>query len=110
MKLRFFAVSVLVLCVSLVMVGAAREGYLERHHQDVVCYSSTGEILVVADDVEVRRSSRKFRIIWPDGKQREFLTGSCEWAPHDPERQYPPEKIQSWEGGPEDRSVRWASL
>lgn len=103
---RLFAVAVVTMSVGFVMAGAAREGYLKRHHQDVVCYSATGDILVVANDVEVQPTSRRFRIIWPDGKRRDFLTGSCEWAPHDPERQYPPEKIQSWEGGPDDKSVR----
>ena len=103
---RLFAVAMVTMFVGFVMAGAARENFLGRHHQDVVCYSSTGEILVVADNIEIRRTSKKFRIIWPDGKRREFMSGSCEWAPHDPGRQYPPEKIQSWEGGPDDKSVR----
>jgi hypothetical protein len=56
--------------------------------------------------VSVYRGDGRFVVEWPDGRRREFLNGSCEFAPHDPKRDYPPEDVQSWKGTPEFKGAR----
>jgi hypothetical protein len=74
-------------CIVLLMAGggvvtSGREGI--EPHRDIVCYSSEGIILLFAEDVrvELEPGRRALLVVWPNGKERTLLNGSCEWAPH----------------------------
>lgn len=81
-----------------------------RSSQDIVCYDDHGVIVLYAMDIRVHRIDAGVFIEWPDGRRREYVSGSCEWAPHSPEGEYGPEEIDSWNGGTDERGPQWVSL
>jgi hypothetical protein len=97
-----FFVLCAILVAGMVYFSAPDDECIE--HQDAACFSPGGTMLFFAQDVTVNRRPGSIAIIWPDGRTRELVNGSCEWGPTDPNHEY--EDTQSWKGEPEDRSER----